>query len=74
MADIVKTRKGKNINETIIVGDRLYTDITNDLNASGTMICVLIGEATVEEINRQEIKPTFTFADVKTIYECLQVI
>ena len=74
MVDIVRAREGKNINETVVVGDRLYTDIAAGLNAGVTAICVLTGEATVEEINRQEIKPTFTFADVKTIYECLQAI
>ncbi len=74
MVDIVRAREGKSVNETVVVGDRLYTDIAVGLNAGVTAICVLTGEATVEEINRQEIKPTFTFADVQKIYECLQAI
>lgn len=71
MINIVRARTEKNAAETVVVGDRLYTDIATGLNAGVTAICVLTGEATVEEINKGKIKPTFTFADVKTIYECL---
>lgn len=53
--------------ETVVVGDRLYTDIATGLNAGVTAICVLTGEATVEEIEKGGVKPTFTVDNVRTL-------
>ena len=57
--------------ETVVVGDRLYTDIATGLNAGVTSICVLTGEATINDIKNGIIKPTFTFNSVKDIYEAI---
>ena len=71
MVDFVRDKYGYSKEETVVVGDRLYTDIAVGLNAGITAICVLTGEATVEDINSGDIKPTLTFDNVKTIYEIL---
>ena len=57
--------------ETVVVGDRLYTDIATGNNAGVTSICVLTGEAKVEDIVSGNIKPSLTFKSVKEIAECL---
>ena len=53
--------------ETIIVGDRLYTDIASGNNYNITSVCVLSGEAKLEEIISGDVKPTFTFNSIKDI-------
>ena len=53
--------------ETVVVGDRLYTDIATGLNAGVDTICVLTGEATLQKIRKSTIEPTFVFDSVKEI-------
>lgn len=71
MVDIVREKFECKAEETVVVGDRLYTDIATGLNAGTAAICVLTGEATVDEINSGDIKPTYTFKSVKDIYEVM---
>ena len=54
------------------VGDRLYTDIAVGINAEVDSICVLTGEATIEEIERSSSKPTYVFDSIKELYEALK--
>ncbi len=72
MVQIVMKEFEASTDNTVVVGDRLYTDIAAGLNAGVTSICVLTGEATVDEIYRGDIKPTFTFDSVKDICSCLE--
>lgn len=53
--------------DTVVVGDRLYTDIATGINANITSICVLSGEAQLQDIVSGNIKPTFVFETVKDI-------
>ncbi|NMD38895.1 MAG: HAD-IIA family hydrolase [Christensenellaceae bacterium] len=53
--------------QTIIVGDRLYTDIATGQNMGIDTICVLSGEATMEDINKGQFKPTYIYDSVKDI-------
>lgn len=71
MVNIVMEKFGVKDEETVVVGDRLYTDIATGLNAGVTAVCVLTGEATVEEIEKGNIKPTLTFESVKDIAELI---
>jgi 4-nitrophenyl phosphatase len=71
MVDIVCEKFDYGADETVVIGDRLYTDIATGLNAGVTAICVLTGEATVETIEKEERKPTFTFYSVKEINEAI---
>lgn len=57
--------------DAVIVGDRLYTDIKTGENAKVDTICVLSGEASMEDILQGEVKPTYIFKSVKEIYEGL---
>ena len=57
--------------ETVIIGDRLYTDIATGVNAGITSICVLSGECTLHDVESGEVKPTLLFNSVKDIYHAL---
>lgn len=72
MINIVRENYGYSANETVVIGDRLYTDIAAGLNAGVTTICVLTGEATAEDIKMGSIKPTYTFKSVKEIWIALE--
>lgn len=52
-----------------MIGDRLYTDIMTGINAGVTSVCVLTGEATVNDIQQDSIKPTYTFKNVKEMWK-----
>ena len=58
--------------ETVVVGDRLYTDIASGVNAGVDTVCVLTGEATMEEIATYEAdrRPAFTLDNIRVMYEC----
>lgn len=58
--------------ETVVVGDRMYTDIASGVNAGVDTVCVLSGESTMDDIEKSEIKPTYIFEDIKEIYGILQ--
>lgn len=57
--------------ETVVIGDRLYTDIALGMNAQVTSICVLTGEASLQSIQNGNISPTFVLNSVKDIYYAL---
>lgn len=72
MVDFVREKFGFSKEETVVIGDRLYTDIATGLNADVTAICVLTGEATSSDIENGEIKPDYTFKSVKDIWKALE--
>lgn len=57
--------------EIATVGDRLYTDIAVGINAGVDSVCVLTGEATIEEINKSGFKPTYILNSIKDLYYAL---
>lgn len=67
MINIAMDMRNRSIEETVVVGDRIYTDITSGYNAGVTTICVLTGESTLDDISKSDIKPTYTFHSVKEI-------
>lgn len=71
MVDFVREKYGYSKEETVVIGDRLYTDIATGLNAEVTAICVLTGEATIEDIQNGEVKPSLIFDSVKDIFGVL---
>lgn len=68
MVDFVMAREHRLADETVVVGDRLYTDIAAGLNANVDAVCVLTGEAAVKEIKGGDIRPTYTFLSVQEIF------
>lgn len=59
--------------ETVVIGDRLYTDIASGVNAGVDTVCVLSGESTMSDIENSEVKPTYIRENIKEILKELQV-
>lgn len=58
--------------ETIVIGDRLYTDIACGI-AAGVETCVVYtGEATKEEVKNTEFIPDYEFDTIKDFFEQLK--
>ena len=71
MVNCVLKKLNKKQEETVIIGDRLYTDIKTGERSGVDTICVLSGEATMEDIRQGDIKPTYIFDSIKEVYEGL---
>ena len=71
MVDIVRTDLGYTKEETVLIGDRLYTDIASGVNAGVDTILVLSGEATLKDLEESEVKPAYVLQDVKVLYQGL---
>lgn len=59
--------------QTVVIGDRLYTDIATGINAGVTSICVLSGETKWEHLQNSKLKPDYVFNNVKEIFEAIKV-
>ena len=71
MVDCVRDQLGYSTEETVLVGDRLYTDIATGVNAGVATICVLTGEATLDDIAASEVQPTYVIDGVRQINDLL---
>ena len=56
--------------ETVVMGDRIYTDIASGYNAGVDTVLVLSGETTISDCQASQIKPTFVLNDVSEIIKC----
>lgn len=54
--------------ETIVIGDRLYTDIACGINAGVTTALVLTGETKKEHLTNTQYRPDYVFDHIKHIY------
>ena len=71
MINIVRKKFGASAEDTVLIGDRLYTDIQSGYNAGVTTVCVLSGEASVQDILDYETKPDLVLRDVRQIHSLL---
>lgn len=69
MINLATEKSGFSKDETIIFGDRLYTDIASGCNAGVSTVFVLSGEGTMEDVENSEIKPQYIFKNIKEYYE-----
>ena len=58
--------------ETVVVGDRLYTDIACGVNAGVDTVLVLSGETGKEDLPGSEVQPTYVLQDVAALLEILK--
>lgn len=65
----VMKKFGVSPEDTVVIGDRLYTDIASGNNAGVDTICVLSGEVKKEEVETAQgmEKPTFVLDHVKSL-------
>ncbi len=67
MVDTVMKKFGVEKSDTLVIGDRLYTDIACGNNAGVDTVCVLSGEATLTDIEKSDVKPTFVLHSIKDL-------
>ena len=67
MIYLAMKKTGFKEDETVIIGDRLYTDIASGVNAGVSSIFVLSGEGTMDDLETSEVKPTYIFENVRKI-------
>ena len=74
MVYLLQQKYGVSPEETVVVGDRLYTDIATGNNAGVTSVCVLTGEATEQQIlnSSGSQRPTLTFKSIKEFAALLE--
>lgn len=72
VCDLCMERFGFSPEETIVIGDRLYTDIACGINAGVETCVVYTGEATPKEVADSEYRPTYAFDNIRQFYEALQ--
>ena len=71
MAHLAMEKAGFSREETVLMGDRLYTDIACGVNAGISTIFVLSGEGTLADVEESDAKPEFVFENIKKLYEKL---
>ena len=69
MPELAMKKFGFSKEETVIIGDRLYTDIKCGINADINTAFVLSGEGTLGDIEKYGITPKFIYKNIKEIYE-----
>ena len=57
--------------ETLMVGDRLYTDIASGYNAGVDTVFVLSGEGTLGDLESTDTKPTYVMQNIRELYNSL---
>lgn len=61
------TRSGFTKEQTLVVGDRLYTDIACGINGCVDTCAVLTGESRMKDLESTPYRPTFVFEDIKKL-------
>ncbi len=69
MALLAMEKTGFTPQETALIGDRIYTDITCGVNAGICSIFVLSGEGTLEDVEKSDVKPDYIYENIKTFYD-----
>lgn len=67
MVRLALDRWGFSPGETLVVGDRLYTDIACGKNAGVDTALVLSGESTLADVRQSEVKPTHIFENIRAL-------
>ncbi len=57
--------------ESVMIGDRVYTDIASGYNAGIDTILVLSGEGTREDAESTDTKPTYIFDGIRDVYNLI---
>ena len=71
MIRIVMEKFGFSPEQTVVVGDRVYTDIASGFRAGVDTVGVLSGEATLEDYQSSDTPPTWIFENVRELWRAL---
>lgn len=65
MVELAVKQSGFTKDQTILLGDRLYTDIKSGVHAGIDTVLVLSGEATLEDLAASDVKPAYVFENIR---------
>ena len=68
MVELAVKASGFTKKQTILLGDRLYTDIKSGVNAGIDTVLVLSGEATLEDLAASDVKPAYVMENIRAFY------
>lgn len=71
MIELAVQANGFTKEETIFIGDRLYTDIACGINAGVATGIVLTGETTLEHLLETDFTPDYVFSSIEQLYKIL---
>lgn len=60
------------LDEVVVVGDRIYTDILVGVNANVTSVMVLSGETKMEDLKNYSYRPTYIIDSIKELPKLLK--
>ena len=63
---------GVSAQETLLIGDRIYTDIASGANALIDTLLVLSGETKEEDLPKARPQPSFVLPDVAALLRILE--
>jgi len=72
MAHLAMEREGARAEETVLIGDRLYTDIACGVNAGIDTVLVLSGETKSEDVAASEVQPAYVLQNIGEYLELLK--
>lgn len=72
MALLSMERCGAAPEETVIIGDRIYTDVACGVNAGIDAAFVLSGEGVPEDVEKYHIAPTGTYRNIREIWRLME--
>ena len=67
MARLSIQKTGFKPEETLVIGDRLYTDIACGVNAGVDTCFVLSGEGTLDDLKKYDVKPTYILENINEL-------
>lgn len=68
MLTLAMQRYGFSKDESVMIGDRVYTDIASGYNAGIDTIFVLSGEGTMTDAESSDTPPTYIFKGIKDVF------
>ena len=60
------------LDEVVVIGDRIYTDILVGVNANVTSVMVLSGETKMEDLKNYSYRPTYIINSIKELPDLLK--
>ena len=72
MLTLAMAKFGYSKDETLMVGDRVYTDIASGFNAGVDTVFVLSGEGTMKDATETDTKPTYIMKNIRELYEAIE--
>ncbi len=72
MALLAMERFGYDKAQTMVVGDRLYTDIACGINAGIDACFVLSGEGTLEDLKTSDTQPTMIYENIRALLNAMR--